>query len=314
MKCLVLGGAGFIGQNLCEALVGIGHQVYAVDLPESLARMQHPQLEKVQWVAGDFAQTESLLPLLNGVDLVFHLVSTTLPSTSNDSPQRDLQDNVSATLRLLDLIIAQATPPRVIFLSSGGTVYGLPQAVPIAEDHPTDPLCAYGIGKLAIEKYLALYHHLHGLDYHILRLANPYGPRQPLGRGQGVIPVFLYKALRKEPLELWGDGGVVRDYLYIGDLCRALLAIITYTGSERIFNIGSGQGHSLNDVIGIIRQILETDFECLHLPARACDVPVNILSIQRAHQELGWSPKISLYHGITLLLPWLQRVAAETAH
>ncbi|MEA3545317.1 MAG: NAD-dependent epimerase/dehydratase family protein, partial [Thermodesulfobacteriota bacterium] len=297
MNCLVLGGAGFIGRHLCAALVAAGHQVRAFDLPAAVATPICPSIPGASWVAGDMTRIDRSAALLDGVELIFHLVSTTLPSTSNLNPRRDLDENVAATLHLLDLIIAQPVSPKIIFLSSGGTVYGVPETIPIPEEHPTDPLCAYGIGKLAIEKYLALYRHLHGLDYRILRLANPYGPRQPLGRGQGVIPVFLFNALHRKPLELWGDGSVVRDYLYIDDLCGALLAALNYRGGKRIFNIGSGQGHSLNALIDIICQALEVKIEPVYLPGRACDVPRNILNIQRAKQELGWQAETSLADG-----------------
>lgn len=306
MNCLVLGGAGFIGRYLCSALVDAGHQVKALDLPAIVSTSACPSIPGVTWVAGDMAQVDRLDEILEGVDLIFHLVSTTLPSSSNHNPRLDLDENVSVTLGLLDRVVAQTIPSKVIFLSSGGTVYGVPKMIPIPEDHPTDPLCAYGIGKLAIEKYLALYQYLHGLDYLVLRLANPYGPGQSLGRGQGVIPVFLFNALHRKPLELWGDGSVERDYLYISDLVEALLTAMCYQGEERIFNIGSGKGHTLNDLIHIIGQIIGETMEPIFFSGRPCDVPKNVLNNQRAQQELGWQPKISLVEGMMKLLPWLR--------
>lgn len=305
MNCLVLGGAGFIGRHLCRALTVAGHRVTACDLPSSDAT-GWPLIDGVNWLACDLADTASLAAPLAGADAIFHLVSTTIPKTSNDDPHADLQGNVAATLRLLDAAVRLPRPPRVVFVSSGGTVYGVPRTVPIPEDHPTDPLCAYGVGKLAIEKYLALYGHLHGLDYRILRTANPYGPGQIPGRGQGVIPVFLFRALRGEPLEIWGDGSVVRDYFHVDDLCAALLAALGYRGAERIFNIGSGRGCSLNELIAAIGRLLGRDVACRYLPGRSCDVPVNVLDISRAATHLGWSPRVSLEDGLATLLPWLR--------
>ena len=305
MNCLVLGGAGFIGKHLCRSLVAAGHAVKACDLPPP-GRADWPVIDGVSWVAGDFANAELLAENLIDAEIVFHLVSTTIPKTSNDDPYADLQGNVAAALRLLDAVIRRPRLPRVIFVSSGGTVYGIPKTIPIPEEHPTNPLCAYGVGKLAIEKYLALYGHLHRLDYHILRMANPYGPEQPLSRGQGVIPVFLSRALHDEPLEIWGDGSVVRDYFYVDDLCAALLATIDYQGPERIFNIGSGSGCSLNELVGIIRELLQRDVAVRFLPARACDVPINVLDISRARIHLGWQPAIPLKDGIGRLLARLR--------
>ncbi len=305
-NCLVLGAAGFIGRHLCQALCAAGHSVKGFDRLPLGGADAWPEISGVNWCAGDFLNQNDLRSALSGVDVVFHLVSSTVPKTSNEHPAIDLQENVAATLGLLDQIIRLPTPPRLIFLSSGGTVYGVPQVIPISETHPTEPLCAYGVGKLSIEKYIALYHHLHGIDYCILRLANPYGEFQSGRNGQGVIPVFLSRALKNETLQIWGDGEVVRDYFHIDDLSRALVRVVHSTGSQRFFNIGSGEGHSLNDLIAKIRCLLQKEVPCQYLSARACDVPVNVLDIQRAHQHLGWKPLISLDDGLLRTLAWLK--------
>lgn len=300
MKISVLGAAGFIGRHLCTALAAAGHQVRGFD--RAPADGAWPEIVGVNWLAGDFGSKADITSALDDVEVVFHLISASIPKTSNENPARDLQENVGATLGLLDSLVALPCPPKLIFISSGGTVYGIPRTIPIPESHPTDPLCAYGIGKLAIEKYLALYRRLYGLDYRILRLANPYGEYQQLHSGQGVIPVFLNKALHNEPLEIWGDGSVIRDYLYIGDVVAAIMAAMGYAGPERIFNIGSGIGHSLNDLIELIRELLGRDIACRCLPARTCDVPVNILDISQAEAVLGWRPITPLEKGLMRVL------------
>jgi UDP-glucose 4-epimerase len=302
MNILVLGGAGFIGRHLCAALTTEGYQVTAFDILPSGGRVDWPAIAGVHWLAGDFNNVADLESALVGIDLVIHLVSITLPKSSNDNPFYDLQGNVGGTIKLLDIMIRKTKPPRIIFLSSGGTVYGIPKRIPISEDHSTEPLCAYGIGKLAIEKYLALYLRLHGLDYRVLRLANPYGEQQSFRSGQGVISVFLHQAFINEPLEVWGDGCVVRDYLYIGDVILAIRATMAYQGSERIFNIGSGNGHNLNDLIDMVSKLLDRTIPCRYLSARACDVPVNILDISLANTELGWLPTVSLQEGMHKML------------
>lgn len=302
MKILVLGGAGFIGRHLCSSLTADGHNVTAFDLLPSGGRVDWPRIEGVHWFAGDFSNVADLESALVGIDLIIHLISTTIPKKSNDNPLYDLQGNVVGSLQLLDTMARMPKPPRIIFLSSGGTVYGMPMQIPIPEDHPTEPLCAYGIGKLAIEKYLALYQRLHGIDYQILRLANPYGEQQSFRSGQGVIPAFLHQALTTESLEVWGDGKVVRDYLYIGDVIQAIRATISYGGTERIFNIGSGIGHDLNDLIAIVCKLLDRTIPCRYLPARACDVPVNVLDVRLAMAELDWRPTVSLRDGMYKML------------
>ncbi|MGH8675211.1 MAG: NAD-dependent epimerase/dehydratase family protein, partial [Burkholderiales bacterium] len=173
ISCLVLGGAGFIGSHLAEGLARAGHRVRIFDRPhlDSLAFLGRGDCEIV---TGDFLNPQDLARSLRGTEIVFHLISTTLPQTSNDNPAYDVETNVLGTLRMLRLCREHGVR-KVVFVSSGGTVYGVPQTVPVSESHPTHPTCAYGIHKLAIEKYLRLEHLLHALDYCVLRPANLYG-------------------------------------------------------------------------------------------------------------------------------------------
>src|SRR5215210_3221929 len=244
-RCLVLGGGGFLGINLSNALALAGAQVHAygrsLSVPDSL-------LPSVRWTAADFADRQTLATAIESVDYVFHLVSSSTPSSANADPIADVNANLVATLGLLE--ICRVRPiKRLVFVSSGGTVYGVPQAVPIPETAPTDPVSAYGIHKIAIEKYLALYHRLYQLDYVVLRVANPYGPMQLARKNQGVIAAFLKHALGSEPIEIWGDGGVVRDFVYVDDVVRAMMMAAVHLSASRVFNVGSGAGMSLNDVL-----------------------------------------------------------------
>ena len=149
-----------------------------------------------------------------------------------------------------------------------------------------------------MEKYVALYRQLHGLQGLVLRVANPFGPRQRLDAAQGVVPVFLGKALRDEPLQIWGDGTTVRDFLDVADVVAALLAAARYNGNETLFNIGSGQGLSLNQLIVLLEEQLNRSLDVQYLPSRGCDVPTNVLCIDRAREALGWMPKISVADGL----------------
>lgn len=306
MKVLVLGGTGFIGKNLCASLVEAGHDVRAFGLPPK--GQAWPDIDGVEWISGDFTCKADVSEALGDCELLFHLVSTTLPKTSNENPVGDLKDNVESTLHLLDSLSKRSTSPRIVFISSGGTVYGVPNKIPITEDHPTNPICAYGVGKLAIEKYLYLYHNLFGIDYRVLRLANPYGEHQPLSSGQGVIPVFLKKALKGEPLEIWGDGTVVRDYIHISDVMNAIHSLMRYEGDERLFNIGSGKGASINEIVALMERVMGKAVSCRYSSSRVFDVPSNILDISRAGNCLGWSPAISLEAGLEKMLAYVRSV------
>lgn len=299
LRPLVLGGGGFIGSHLTAALLAAGHAVRVLERPGCVRPADIAADARLDWQEGDFGVAADLRRALEGVDMVFHLVSTTQPQSSNDDPALDVRSNLLATLGLLEQLRGQPQT-RLIFLSSGGTVYGTPAEVPIPETHPTEPACSYGIVKLAIEKYLALYRLLHGLDYRILRLANPYGPGQQLNRAQGAVAVFLARIAQAEPIEVWGDGSVVRDYLYIGDVVSALVGAAQYDGEARIFNIGSGQGHSVREIIAAIETATGKTAEVRYTPGRKFDIPVSVLDIARARAELGWSPRTGLADGLRL--------------
>lgn len=305
MKCLVLGGGGFIGSHLVEALLARGHCVRCFDRPYVAplgdAHLSNPNFELYE---GDLVSETDVAEALVDCDICFHLVSTTLPKSSNADPVFDVESNVLGTVRLLTHAVKSGLK-KVVFVSSGGTVYGLPTQVPIPETHPTDPVCSYGISKLAIEKYLGLFKQLYGLDYTVLRLANPYGERQRTHASQGAVAVFLGKVLRAEPVEIWGDGSVVRDYIHISDVVDALFAALEPTGNEHVFNIGAGRGYSLNELLDAIEKVTGRAVDRRYLPGRPFDVPLSVLDIGRARQSLAWSPKTSLHEGLEKFAAWL---------
>ena len=300
MKALVLGGGGFIGSHLVTALLAQGVEVRVLERPYRTRMPNIPEHPALEWQEGDFGNLQDIHRALKEVDVVFHLVSTTQPKSSNDDPSFDVESNLVATLRLLEQLRGRNIP--LIFISSGGTVYGTPQHTPIPETHPTEPTCSYGITKLAIEKYLALHQLLHGLDYRVLRVANPYGPGQEANHAQGVVGTFLSRVMHDEPIEVWGDGSVVRDYLYISDTVSALLQAAAYRGTQRIFNIGSGGGHSVREIIAAVEQVTGKKAKVSYTAARKFDVPVSVLDISRARSELGWQPEVDLHEGLRLTL------------
>jgi UDP-glucose 4-epimerase len=304
-SCLVLGGAGFIGSHVAQALAQQGHGVKVFDRPHVDRLPLFARDKGFQVFTGDFLNPQSLSPALRGTEVVFHLVSTTLPKNSNDNPMYDVETNVLGSLRLIALCREHAVR-KVVFISSGGTVYGVPKSLPIAEDHPTEPISSYGIHKLAVEKYLQLAHRLHGLDYCIVRPGNLYGPRQRLDTAQGAVAVFLDRALRGQPIQIWGDGAVVRDYVYVGDAVEAILKAARFEGEPRLFNIGSGIGVSLNELVAEIRKLIGLEIKVEHSAARTVDVPVNVLDCTRARRHLGWKASTPLNEGLRKTCEWLR--------
>jgi UDP-glucose 4-epimerase len=297
MKITIFGGGGFIGSAIADRLLLDGHELRIFERPRVVPYRVFTADEKVEWISGDFMSVHDVSTVIAGVDVVLHLVSTTLPKSSNDDPIFDVQSNLVATIQLLNAMVAQKVK-KIIFISSGGTVYGNPSYLPIDEKHPTDPLVSYGVTKLAIEKYLQIYQKLHGIKANIMRVSNPFGDRQRVETAQGAVAVFLSKAVQGHSIDIWGDGSVSRDYLYVSDVADAFAKAVIYDGPKTVFNISSGQGTTLNDVIGLIEQVLGTSILRNYLPARTFDVPVSILDNTLACEELDWSPKVTLKEGI----------------
>lgn len=312
MKCVIFGGGGFIGSAIADRLLRDGHSVRIFERPRVEPYRKFKENEQVEWITGDFLSTHDVSSALAGGDVVLHLVSTTLPKNSNDDPIYDVQSNVVGTLQLLNAMVA-CNVRKIIFISSGGTVYGIPKYLPIDEQHPTDPLVSYGITKLAIEKYLHLYERLHGIKTITLRVANPYGERQRIETAQGAVGVFLHNALTGKPIEIWGDGSVTRDYIHISDVAEAFARALEYTGQKAIFNISSGTGLSLNDLISMLEEVLGKTIARHYLSARPFDVPASVLSNELARSELHWSPSIPMREGIKRTADWMRNELARAS-
>jgi UDP-glucose 4-epimerase len=302
-SCLVLGAGGFLGGHLCRELLRRGASVHGFG-----RRRSYPEaVEGIRWTTGEFSDRAALARAVDGADYVFHVLGGTTPESSNKDPVADLVAGAVASLHLLEICRA-AGVRKVIFLSSGGTVYGIPASVPIREDAPTDPISAYGVSKLAVEKYLHLYRHLHGLDYAVLRVANPFGPWQDPDRRQGVVTALMQAVLDGRPAVIWGDGRVVRDYLYAADVAEAVADAASYTGPHRVFNVGSGVGRSVLDLLRDIGTALGrgTTVAAAHKPGRATDVPVNVLDTALIRREMGWAPRTGWTEALEATAAWLR--------
>lgn len=290
----MLGGNGFIGSHLVDRLLASGHDVRVLDRQPELYRRPIPD---VDYHIADFGNRAQLQSMLNDRDVVFHLVSTTVPRTSNDDPAFDVMSNVVETLYLLEQCVT-ARVKKVVYVSSGGAVYGTPSTVPVSEDTPTNPESSYGITKLAIEKYLALFHRLHGLDYAIVRPSNPYGPRQNHLGDQGVIAVFLGRIAINQPVEVWGDGEAIKDYIFIDDLVDGIYRATTSSARSKVFNLGSGVGLSVNNLVRLIAEVVGRSFDVVHASKTSPDVSRIFLDITRARTELSWEPTTPMRLGL----------------
>lgn len=308
MKTVVIGGNGFIGSHLVTRLLSENHSVIVFDpYPE---RFRKP-IEGVEYIFSKLEDSSRLQDTVNDADLVFHLASSTVPQSSNESPILDIKSNLVGSIRLLQSIV-KAAVKKLVFLSSGGTVYGIPTQLPVPESHPTNPICSHGIVKVAVEKYLHMYGQLHGLDYTILRPSNPFGPRQNPFGAQGAIAVFLGRLSQDLPVTIWGDGGVVRDYFYVDDLVEACLVAAKPGTRSPIYNVGMGKGLTLLEVLNLLSTVTGRSFNVINKPPRSFDVPKLVLDVSKAKYELGWEAATSVEEAIAMTWEWVQTVGIAT--
>jgi len=307
-RIMLIGGSGFIGSHVSRHLLNQDIQPVVVD-------WVRPTLPGVEYHAAELRTIADLTPgLLESVEAVYHLAWTTKPQAANQSPTYDLESNVLAGLHFLDGLLPLKKRPRIIFLSTGGAVYGVPEYHPTSETTCAHPIGAYGISKLFFERYLELYRRQHGLDYLVLRPGNPYGQGQNPDASQGAVGVFLGRLARNEPIRIWGDGNVIRDYLYIGDLVEAMLLALDYrpqADEDRIFNLGSGEGHSLNQLLQTISQVTGRSPDVQYEPGRVVDVPAIVLDCTRAQKYLGWQARTPIETGIAQTWVWVNNVWAR---
>lgn len=303
MKALVLGGCGFIGSHIVDALIADGHQVSVMDRSPLRSDCDWSGVQHFQ---GDLGQLDVVADALTGVDVVYHLVSTTFPSTSNLDPVADIEGNLITTVRLLDLMREKGCR-RIVYFSSGGTVYGEPDVVPVHESHPLHPICSYGVVKVAIENYLFMYGHLYGLQPIVLRASNPYGPRQGKTGLQGLIGTMFSRLQRDEHLTVWGDGETVRDYIFVSDLARLALVVGEDNKHTGIFNAGSGQGYSVNQLLSLVSTVTGAGLSVDRQPARSFDVHKIVLAIDAAHATFGWMPVTSIKDGLKVTWDYMSQ-------
>lgn len=303
---LILGGFGFIGKNLIEEfLLDDNYNIIVFDcknepLPENWVN------RNIKFYCGDFTSTTDLDKIFkeNKIDIVFHLISTTIPSSSNDNVIADINYNLGGTIKLLDLMRGYDVK-KIVFFSSGGTIYGVPNGLfpdKFPEDYQNNPICSHGIVKLTIEKYLYLYKYFYDIDYLILRLANPFGEYHSSGV-QGLINVILDKILKNETVTIWGNGEVIRDYIYIKDCVQVIKNLVDKNIFNDVINIGSGSGYSVNEVLDIIKDVVG-DFKINRLESRKFDVPKIVLDVSKVKSIIAFNPT-DIRTGIEKTYNWI---------
>jgi len=293
----VYGADGFIGRHLVRYLAARGAPVRAVSRKFDQAFVSSVS-GSVEFVEGDLGQPLGMASSLQDVTTVVQLISSSSPGLMNDHAVADITENVVPHVQFLQNCL-RAGVKRYIFLSSGGTVYGPDAPVPTPETCPTNPISSHGLTKLFVEKYIQMHGHVDGLEYVILRVANPYGPGQTYRKGQGLVPAIVDRWQKGLPIKVFGDGAARRDYIYIDDVIQAVDAAIHLEGEPRlVLNIGSGDARSVTEVIEAIEQAAGQTFAKEYVAARSTDVDVACLDISRATSVLGWSPKTGFRAGI----------------
>lgn len=297
MRVVIVGGAGFIGTALARSFADDGVDLLVLDTGSRLVRASS-LLSDVEIQEFDFTQDRDARRFLRGADVLIHLGCTTNPGRSMESIAYDAESNIAPSLHLFDAAV-KANVGRLIFSSSGGTVYGSPRRLPVMENDGGEPLSAYGVSKRAIESYLSLYKQLQGIS---LRIGNPYGIYQMGGTAIGVIARYVAAVRKCEPIEIWGDGSVVRDYIAIEDVVSAFRGVLSSSAiASGAYNIGTGKGSSVNEIINVISEISGTKVQVTYSQARPYDVPSIVLDSTRFRKATGWTARTSLPEGIAML-------------
>lgn len=299
---LVIGGGGYIGSYIVSMLVASGRMVTILGRAES-PRFELPN--NASYVVGDFGDSVVLNDLLVTHKEVIHLAYATAPNTSFQDPLGDLLQNLPKTVQLFSAIANSGG--KLVYVSSGGTVYGEAQDVPLSEEHSLKPISPYGVTKLTLENYARLYAVTHGLRYVCVRPANAYGIGQVAFSGQGFISTAIGSAIKGATLKIFGTVGTVRDYIYVSDVAAAIISALDYGVNGETYNIGSGNGFSNLDIVNILRPIVLEygyDLNVEHQPARSYDVRVNILTPEKLYKHTGWRGKISLTDGLRKTCDW----------
>lgn len=306
MEVLVIGGSGFIGSHVVDLLKYEGYKVRIAT--RNIKNIAEGTVYVPRWANPRTEHVDMCLDALDGVDAVIHLGCSSVPSSSIKDPVSDIEDNVFSTIHLLELMRIKKIK-NLVYMSSGGAIYGSGSNRIIDEDHPQNPYSSYGIVKSTCEKYIMMEARLHGLFPTILRPSNVYGPLQKAG-AQGIISNFLWNIANDKPCEIFGDGSIIRDYVYVDDVARACLNALSgnsdFGRSSGIYNISSGVGYNINALLPMIGNVVGKPVSFVYRDARNFDIKRVVLSNERASYGLNWQPKVDLKDGLQKTWEWIQ--------
>jgi UDP-glucose 4-epimerase len=297
MRILVTGGAGFIGSHIVEAYLEAGHEVRVIDNLATGRRANVPREAKLHEVDIHAREVETIFEEFRP-EVVNHLAAQASVKIGNSDPVFDLEVNGGGTARIAKLA-ADHGARKLIYASSGGTVYGNPEALPVTESHPIAPVSNYGTSKFTGELYVELASRSRGLDYTILRFGNAYGPRQDPHGEAGVVAIFTGLMLSGQPCTIDGDGDQKKDYIYVADIARANLIALD-RGSGGVYNVGTAEGITVNQIWKTLSDATGNTIEAVHGPPRAGDVRNFWLDCSKAKAQLGWEPRVSFEEGVRL--------------
>jgi UDP-glucose 4-epimerase len=296
-RTIVIGGSGFIGKHLTKQLIASGREVHVVGRKESGASALP---EGCRYISGDYGNAHALREILSPECEVIDLAYSTVPKTSFEDPLYDLTSNLPSSVTLLQEA-SRIGVRRVVLVSSGGTVYGPVESLPITENHPTRPISPYGITKLAVDRYAMMYHRNEGLPVIVVRPGNAYGEDQRTGTGQGFLAAAIDAIRSERDIEIYGEQGTIRDYVHVSDVASGILCALEKGHDGKIYNIGTGIGASNLEIVSMLRELAEADGFTVRariLPARRFDVEANVLDSSRLQTDADWMPKLSLKEGV----------------
>jgi UDP-glucose 4-epimerase len=300
VRCLVIGGSGFIGMEVTRQLLESGREV--ISLGRRPANREH-HAAGLTYIQGDYSNLELLRDLIpRGCDII-NLAYSTVPKTSFGDPTFDLLSNLPANVALLQEA-SRAEVNRILIVSSGGTVYGDAHCLPINEDHPTNPISPYGITKLTVDSYARMFHRTMDLPVLVVRPANAYGEQQRTGSGQGFIAAAIAAIQKRQEVEIYGEQGTIRDYIHVRDVASGIIAALERGTIGEIYNLGTGIGHSNLDILQLIETEAARDgykIKAKHLPERRFDVLANILDSSKLQRSTGWQHDIDLKKGLEMM-------------
>lgn len=298
---LLIGGTGFLGKHLANKFLNSGIPVKIVSRNSCPFPAKTPHLTHYQF---DIENDPPWLEITKDIETVFFLYSPNIPRSTKSTLSIDINSIVSIGQSLLDASVKNGVK-KICFPSSGGAVYGISSDKILSEKSLTNPISIYGITKLLFEKLLLLYHHHHGLNYLIYRLSNVYGPHQNLDKPQGVISHWLKKIIEGRDIEIWGDGLVRRDYIFINDAIDAIYISSQSEIRNRVFNVGSGRSYHLVDIINILKSNLNLSFNYRHKSSDISDVEDATLNVDLFKSTFNWQPETDLEEGIQLTYNFL---------